>query len=76
MRRVSVFLCLVGLALSNVGCVMVIGVKDLPHRKQAVEIDGELYIVDVRTQRARKIDLNSETEIESATETQIEIADD
>jgi len=51
---------LVGLALSTTGCIMVLGVRggvtDLPDNKKIVEIDDELYLLDLKTNRIRKLD--------------------
>ena len=60
MRRLMGLGFLVGLALSTTGCVMVLGVRtpvtDLPDNKKIVEIDDELYLLDLETNRIRKLD--------------------
>ncbi len=76
MRRVTMLALLAGLALSNLGCVIALEFKDRPWHKQVVEIDGELYIVDVKTHRVRKIETDWATETETTTETEIDVADD
>lgn len=71
MRRLMGLGFLVGLALSTTGCIMVFGVRgpvtDLPDNKKIVEIDDELYLLDLKTNRIRKIDkqslVHSETSI-------------
>ncbi len=76
MRRVMVLVLLAGLALSNLGCVIALEVKDRPWRKQVIEIDGELFIVDVKTHRVRKIEADWATETETTTETEADVTDD
>ncbi len=76
MRRVTVLALLAGLALSNLGCVIALEFKDRPYQKQIIEIDGELYIVDVKTHRVRKIETDWVTETETTTETEIDVTDD
>ena len=60
MRRLMGLGLLAGLALSTTGCVMVLGVRgpvtDLPDNKKIVEIDDELYLLDLETNRIRKLD--------------------
>jgi hypothetical protein len=75
MRRFAVLGVLVGLALSTTGCIMVLGVRapvmDLPDNKKIVEIDDELYLLDLETNRIRKLDketlVHSETIITTET---------
>ena len=75
MRRFAGLGVLAGLALSMTGCIMVIGVKtpvtDLPDNKKIVEIDDELYLLDLKKNRVRKIDkqnlVHSETTITTET---------
>jgi hypothetical protein len=76
MRKVSVLLCLAGLTLCQIGCIFSFDVKRCPHHRQVIELDGEIYVVDVKTQRVRKIDLDSAIEVESATEIELEVDDD
>lgn len=60
MRRLMGLGFFAGLALSTTGCVMVLGVRgpvtDLPDNKKIVEIDDELYLVDLETNRIKKLD--------------------
>ena len=60
MRKFTGLGVLAGLALSMTGCIMVIGVKtpvtDLPDNKKIVEIDDELYLLDLKKNRVRKLD--------------------
>jgi len=75
MRKFAVLGVLVGLALSATGCIMVLGglgpVTDLPGNKKIVEIDDELYLLDLKTNRIRKLDkttlVHSETTITTET---------
>ena len=64
MRRLILFTLLVLLAISNAGCIMVLGIKELPHHGRVVEIDGDLYVVDLDSSRIRKIDVDPVIEIE------------
>jgi hypothetical protein len=73
MRTICVALMAFGLALSIGGCIMVIGVKELPQHKQVVEIDDELFVVDIKTERLRKLNLS--TTIESENEKSIDASD-
>ena len=72
MRRLCVLMLLSAMAFANTGCVVVLGVKDLPHRKHVVEIDGELYVVDLKTHRIHRIDDDISIETETTTETETE----
>ena len=69
MRRIMGLGLLVGLALSTTGCIMVLGgmgvATDLPDNKKIVEIDDELYLLDLKTNRIRKLD--KETLVHSET---------
>lgn len=76
MRRVALFAVLAGLALANLGCIVVLGSWDLPKCKHVVEIDGELYTADLKTHRLQKIDAEWITETESVTETETEAGGD
>ncbi len=73
MRRVTVLVLLVFLAMLQTGCVIALEVKARPHHRQVIEIDGQLYVVDVSTNRVRKIDL---IQAESAEETEAEPDED
>ncbi len=64
MQRLVLFALLVLLAISNAGCIMVLGVKERPHHGRVVEIDGDLYVVDLDSHRIRKIDVDPVIEIE------------
>jgi len=69
MRRFMGLGILAGLALSTTGCIMVFGVDapvtDVSGSKKIVEIDDELYLLDLKTNRVRKLDkealIHSET---------------
>lgn len=49
-----------GLATSSAGCVVAMGnkgnIKAFPGERQAVVIDGEIYLVDVHSECVTKID--------------------
>ena len=64
MRRLILFALLAPLAISNAGCIMVLGIKELPNHGRVVEIDGDLYVVDLDSHRIRKIDVDPVIEIE------------
>ena len=75
MRRMIGSALLVGLALSNVGCLAVISSKG-PFKcgasdKQAVVIDGEIYLVDLRGYGVQKIDAEAVAEAETITRTEV-----
>lgn len=57
MRRLSRLALLAMIGLSNVGCVMVLGVSDFGEHPRVVEIDGELYVVDEDSHRVRRIEI-------------------
>ena len=62
MRRFTLLGLLVGLSLSTTGCIMVLGgalVSDVSDHKKIVEIDDDLYLLDLKTNRIRKIDKQS-----------------
>ena len=75
MRKFARLGFLAGLVLSASGCIMVLGVRapvtDLPDNKKIVEIDDELYLLDLETNRIRKLDketlVHSETVITTET---------
>ena len=75
MRKFARLGFLAGLVLSASGCIMVLGVRapvtDLPDNKKIVEIDDQLYLLDLETNRIRKLDketlVHSETVITTET---------
>ena len=75
MRKFTLLGLLVGLSLSTTGCIMVLGVHtpvtDVSDHKKIVEINDELYLVNLKTNRIRKIDkqhcLHSESTIKTET---------
>ena len=75
MRRLMGLGLLAGLALSTTGCIMVLGgmglATDLPDNKKVVEIDDELYLLDLGTNHIQRIDkkalIHSETIITTET---------
>ena len=66
MRRLILLVMLCALAVSNLGCIMILGVRDLPGQRQVVEIDGELYTVDLDRHCLRKVEMDLAAEIEEA----------
>ena len=76
MRRIATLLCLAGVLLGNVGCIMVFGIEDLPPCRHVIVIDGEKYQVDLETHRAKRIDDDEETVSEIVIETEVEDDDD
>ena len=69
MRKFAGLGFLVGLALSTAGCIMVLGgyvpLADVSGNKRIVEIDDQLYLLDLETHRIRKLD--KETSVHSET---------
>ncbi len=69
MRRFTGLGVLAGLALSTIGCIMVVGVDapvtELSDHKKIVEIDDELYLVNLKTNRIRKIDKHDSVHTET-----------
>lgn len=76
MRKLVSILPMIAVTLSSVGCVMVIGSRELPDHKHVVQIDDELYIVDVKTKRVKKLDLKAAIERQMETEGQTQHDDD
>lgn len=59
MRRRLMVMLLAIAAGANAGCVLVLGSKGLPAHKHVIEIEGEVYIVDVKTRTLKKLDLEA-----------------
>ncbi len=63
MRRLMGLGFLVGLVLSAIGCIMNVAVRepvmDVSGNKKIVEIDDELYLLDLKTNRIHKLDKQS-----------------
>ena len=76
MRKAILFVLLGVLSVSSPGCIVVMGVDDLPEHRQIVEIDGELYVVNTHTHRVCKVDTEVEGESQTTTETQVETKGD
>jgi len=78
MRKFAVLGGLVGLALLATGCIMVLGVDapvtEVSATKKIVEIDDELYLLDLKTNKIRKLD--KETMVHSETTVTTETPDD
>ncbi|MGD2107967.1 MAG: hypothetical protein PVI86_01120 [Phycisphaerae bacterium] len=48
---------LLGVAmLPVIGCVFSVDVREFPYRKQVVAVEGQLYVVDLKTNCVRKLD--------------------
>ena len=56
MRRLAMLLVLASTVIATTGCVIVLGVEDLPPHRRVVEIDGELYFVGLDFERIHKIE--------------------
>ncbi len=59
MRRRLMVMVLAIAAGANAGCIMVLGFEGLPAHKRVIEIEDELYIVDVETRTLKKLDLEA-----------------
>lgn len=59
MRRRLMVMLLAIAAGANAGCVLVLGSKGLPTHKHVIKIEGEFYIVDVKTRSLKKLDLEA-----------------
>jgi len=76
MRRAVVALLLSGVALPLAGCLFSVDVRGVPYHRQVVEVDGELYIVNLKTQRAQKLDVVWDVEQETTTTTEETVIED
>lgn len=56
MRKKAWLMMLTLLALLNTGCIFVLGIPSVTSHGKIVEIDGELYVVDVESMSLEKID--------------------
>lgn len=66
MRKLVLSVLSAALALAGSGCVVVLGVDDLPRDRHVVTIDGALYVVDLDTHRVQKVDAEFVTPLEEA----------
>ncbi len=77
MTRFVTLLAVTAIALSHIGCVVAVGNKGTysakPQHQQVVELNDEIYIVDVKTNKVRRI---PRTEIENAEIAQVELKSD
>ncbi len=75
MRRIMCLAVAAGIALGNVGCIAVVSHKGpIGHRsqpRQAVAMNGEIYVVDVDTNDVYRIAPGVIAEAEIFTETEI-----
>ena len=76
MRRLMVSLLLAVAVLPSAGCVFALDVRGLPHHRQVVEVDGEFYVVDLKTHRVRKMDAIWDIQEETTTPTDEVIVED
>ncbi len=72
-NRISVCLLTAAVAAWCSGCVMVIGVKEPATHEQVVVMDGEFHVVNTKTHRIRKIEVEPVAEEETAVD--IEVSD-
>ena len=58
MRRVTCCLSAMGLALVSTGCIAAVGNRDMAQvpGKQAVALDGEIYVVNLEDNTVCKVD--------------------
>lgn len=77
MRRMMGLLLVVGLSLSNIGCVAAVGNRHTikPPSKQAVALHGEIYIVDLDDGSVCKIDRDAVEGATTISEVEVEIED-
>jgi len=76
MRRFVVGLVLAGVILPLTGCVFAVDVREVPRHRQVVEVDGELYLVDLKTQRAQRMEVVWDVDEETATTTEETVIED
>ncbi len=74
-RRLTVALLALA-AVASAGCIIHLGVKEFPRCKHVVEVDGELYIVDLKPSHARKLEIETAIRNERTTRTEIDSIDD
>ncbi len=58
MTRFATLIAITAVTISNMGCVVAVGNKGTfsnPRHLQAVELDNDIYIVNVKTNEVRKI---------------------
>ncbi len=67
MRRRLMVMLLAIAAGANAGCVMVLGFEGHPAHKHVIEIEGEVYIVDVKTRTLKKLDLETAAQGDTST---------
>lgn len=63
MRKLAAMLIAVSSLCYSAGCVVVLGVREFPDDAKIVVIDDEVYIVDTKSGRQRKIESGDATEI-------------
>ena len=75
MRRMMGLLLVVGLGLSNIGCIAAVGNRGtvVVPSKQAVALSGEIYIVDLDDGSVCKVDREAARCTTTITRTDVEI---
>lgn len=76
MRKLCSLVLLACVALASVGCVMNLGVSKFPGRARLVEIDGELYIVNEGSHRARRIEIEFPVKEDTINRADVDPADE
>ena len=76
MRKLCSLVLLTSVALAGVGCVMNLGVSKSLGRARLIEINGELYLVNEGSHRARRIEIESPEKGETINRAEVDPADD
>ena len=72
MRKAIVLTVLAVLCAWSVGCIVVVGGQHMPDHTKVVEIDGELYVVNTRTNKACRVSGEEESASHTTIETNVE----
>ncbi len=79
MRRLTSLMLVAGLVLSGVGCIAVVSDTEThvkQHSKQAVAMDGTIYIVDMSSYDVEKVDASAVAAARTAVPEATTMADD
>ena len=76
MRRAVVALLLSSVLLPFTGCIFAVDVQGLPYHRQVVEVNGELYLVNLKTQHAQRMDVVWDVEEKTTTRTEETVIED
>jgi len=68
MRRVCTLTAIALAVLPLAGCIFAVDVKELPYHRQAVAVDGEIYIVNLKNNAIKKLDPSVAEEATISTE--------